>query len=65
MATVIGLRLGVPAAPVAADDAERHFRHLSMFIGLDNPTSSQITRDMLGWTPTQPGLIADLNQEPE
>jgi hypothetical protein len=32
-------------------------------VGLDNPTSSQITRDTLGWTPTQPGLLADLEEE--
>jgi NAD(P)-dependent dehydrogenase (short-subunit alcohol dehydrogenase family) len=37
-----------------------HFSYLSAIAGLDNPTSSQITRDILGWTPTRPGLIADL-----
>jgi nucleoside-diphosphate-sugar epimerase len=59
-AVAIGRRLGVPAAPVAAEDAERHFGYLSGFIGLDNPTSSKITRDLLGWTPTHPGLLGDL-----
>ena len=63
IAAVIGRRLGVPAAPVAAEDAERHFGHLSMFVGLDNPTSSRITRDTLGWTPARPGLISDLDEE--
>ena len=63
IAIVIGRRLGVPVAPVAAEDAGQHFGHLSMFVGLDNPTSSQITRDTLGWTPTRPGLISDLDQE--
>jgi hypothetical protein len=33
------------------------------FVGLDNPTSSQITRDLLGWTPTRSGLISDLNED--
>ncbi len=60
---MIGRRLGVPIAPVGAEDAERHFGHLSIFVGLDNPTSSQITRDTLGWTPTRPGLISDLDEE--
>jgi hypothetical protein len=50
-------------APVAAEDAERHFSYLSAIAGLDNPTSSQVTRDILGWTPTRPGLIADLEQD--
>ena len=62
IAAAIGRRLGVPAAPVAAEHAEKHFGHLSMFVGLDNPTSSEITRDMLGWTPAQPGLISDLDE---
>ena len=64
IATVIGRRLGVPIAPVAAEDAEQHFGHLSIFVGLDNPTSSQITRDTLGWMPTRPGLISDLDDDP-
>lgn len=62
-AAAIGRRLGIPAAPVAAENAERHFGYLSAFVGLDNPTSSQITRDLLGWTPTRPGLISDLDEE--
>ena len=63
IAAVIGRRLGVPVAAIAAEDAERHFGFLSGFVGLDNPTSSQITRDTLGWTPTRPGLILDLDEE--
>lgn len=62
IATVISRRLGVPIAPVAAENTEQHFGYLSDFVGLDNPTSSQITRDTLGWTPTQPGLISDLDE---
>jgi nucleoside-diphosphate-sugar epimerase len=62
-AAAIGRRLGVPAAPVAAESAEQHFGYLSAFVGLDNPTSSQTTRDVLGWTPTRPGLISDLDEE--
>jgi len=32
-----------------------------MFAGADNPASSALTRQRPGWTPTEPGLIADLN----
>ncbi|MFI8186143.1 hypothetical protein ACIF70_37385 [Actinacidiphila glaucinigra] len=35
-------------------------RRLGGFWGFDGPASSQITRDLLGWQPTRPGLIADL-----
>ena len=63
IATTIGRRLDVPVAAVATEDAERHFAHLSAFLSLDNPTSSQITRDTLGWTPTRPGLSSDLEQD--
>ena len=63
IAETIGRHLDVPVAPVAAKDAAQHFSYLSAFIGLDNPTSSNTTRNLLGWTPTPPGLIADLGQD--
>ncbi|MEU6430737.1 hypothetical protein ABZ860_32985 [Microbispora sp. NPDC046973] len=30
--------------------------------GTPRPASAQITRDLLGWQPTRPGLIADLKE---
>ena len=60
-AAAIGRHLGVPAASVAPEEAARHFGFLAMFAGADNPASSALTRQRLGWTPTQPGLIADLD----
>lgn len=63
IAAVIGRRLGVPVAPIATERAEQHFGHLAMFVGLDNPTSSGITRELLGWSPTRPGLLPDLDAE--
>ncbi|MFP3246585.1 MAG: 3-beta hydroxysteroid dehydrogenase, partial [Paraburkholderia sp.] len=32
------------------------------FASIDNPTSSQRTRELLGWEPAQPGLIADIDR---
>jgi hypothetical protein len=32
-----------------------------MFMSFDMPASSALTRQRLGWKPTGPGLIADLN----
>jgi hypothetical protein len=39
-----------------------HFTWLAGFIGLDSPASSTLTRELLGWQPTQPGLIEDLEK---
>jgi nucleoside-diphosphate-sugar epimerase len=62
-AEAICRRLGLPVASIAVEDVGRHFGFLSGFVGLDNSTSSEITRDTLGWTLTRPGLIADLDEE--
>lgn len=60
IAQTVGRYLNVPVVAVAPENAEEYFGPLIAFIGLDNPTSSKITRDTLAWTPTRPGLIADL-----
>jgi hypothetical protein len=33
-----------------------------MFAGMDGPASSALTRQWLGWKPTQIGLIADISR---
>jgi nucleoside-diphosphate-sugar epimerase len=62
IAEVIGRKLGVPTTSVAADDAFEHFSFLGPFVSLDNVVSSALTREVLGWEPTHPGLIDDLDQ---
>jgi nucleoside-diphosphate-sugar epimerase len=59
-AEAIGRGLGVPAASIAPQDAAGHFGFLGAFAAADNPASSALTRQRLGWTPVHPGLIADL-----
>jgi nucleoside-diphosphate-sugar epimerase len=61
-AEAIGRNLGVPAASIALEDAAGHFGFLGAFVTADNPTSSTLTRQRLGWEPTRPGLIADLDE---
>ncbi|MER6566124.1 SDR family oxidoreductase [Streptomyces sp. NPDC001093] len=60
VAEVIGRHLDVPVVSVAPEAAAGHFGWLAGFIGLDLPASSTLTRDVLGWKPTQPGLLEDL-----
>ena len=62
IAEVIGRGLKVPAVGLSPEEAPAHFGWLGMFVGLDMPASSTQTRERLGWHPTGPGLIADLEQ---
>jgi nucleoside-diphosphate-sugar epimerase len=61
-AEAIGRHLGLPAASIAPQDAAGHFGFLGMFAAADNPASSALTRQRLGWAPVGPGLIADLDE---
>jgi nucleoside-diphosphate-sugar epimerase len=62
IAEVIGRRLGLPVVAIRPEEAAGHFGFLGAFFALDCPASSAQTRQLLGWHPTQPGLIADLEQ---
>ncbi len=62
IAAVIGHKLGVPTESIPAEDASERFAFLGAFVGLDNPTSSELTRRLLSWQPTHPGLLADLEE---
>jgi nucleoside-diphosphate-sugar epimerase len=62
IAEVIGRHLDVPVDSISPQDAGEHFTWLAGFLGLDSPASSALTRELLGWQPTQLGLIADLDQ---
>ncbi|WP_238014300.1 SDR family oxidoreductase [Dactylosporangium sp. AC04546] len=58
VAEVIGRHLGLPVAPVEP----AHFTWLAGLVGIDSPASAALTRDLLGWHPTRPGLLDDLEQ---
>ena len=62
IAEVIGRGLQVPVKSILPEEAEAHFGWFSMFADHDLVGSSAITRKKLGWNPTGPGLIADLEQ---
>jgi nucleoside-diphosphate-sugar epimerase len=61
IAAVIGTRLGLPVTSVDPQDAGEHFGFLGALVGLDNPTSNALTRQLLGWQPAHEGLLDDLN----
>jgi len=62
IAEIIGKGLKVPVLSISQEEAQAHFGWLAMFAGFDMPASSAQTRQRLGWHPTGPGLIADLEQ---
>jgi nucleoside-diphosphate-sugar epimerase len=59
---VIGRQLGLPVVSIAPEEAGEHFGWLAAFLAADVTTSSAQTRERLGWQPTNPGLIADLER---
>ncbi|GGF42123.1 NAD-dependent dehydratase [Aliidongia dinghuensis] len=62
IAEAIGRRLNLPVKSVAPEEAQAYFGWLARFADHDVPASSAKTRKKLGWEPTGPGLIADLER---
>jgi nucleoside-diphosphate-sugar epimerase len=62
IATVIGRRLAVPVVSKSGAEATQHFDWFTHFAAIDNPASSRHTREVLGWQPAQPGLLADIDR---
>jgi nucleoside-diphosphate-sugar epimerase len=62
IAEAMGRHLNVPVESIPADKAAEHFTWLAGFVGIDSPVSSALTRELMSWEPTRPGLIADLDE---
>jgi nucleoside-diphosphate-sugar epimerase len=62
IAEALGRGLKMPAVSITPDEAQAHFGWMALFTALDTPASSEQTRARLGWQPTGPTLIADLNE---
>jgi nucleoside-diphosphate-sugar epimerase len=60
IAEAIGRRFDLPATALSPEDAGARFGFLGQFVGLDMPATSTITRELLGWEPTGPTLIDDI-----
>lgn len=63
IAETIGRGLSVRVVSLSPEQAQVHFGWLSMFASNDLRASSAQTRRKLGWNPTGPGLIADLERQ--
>jgi nucleoside-diphosphate-sugar epimerase len=61
IAGVIGRHLKVPVVSKDSEEAAKHFGWIAHFAAIDNPTSSEKTRELLGWQPRERGLIDDLD----
>lgn len=59
---VVGAGLGLPVRSIPPKEAQAHFGWFGMFAGLDLAASGTWTQERLGWRPTGPGLIADLEK---
>lgn len=62
IAEALGRGLKLPVVSIAPGEAAAHFGWMAMFVQLDMPASSALTQARLGWTPTGPTLIADLDE---
>ncbi|HEY2670056.1 MAG TPA: SDR family oxidoreductase [Rugosimonospora sp.] len=59
IAEAIGRHLNLPARSLPAEDFGLP---LAALLGIDMPASSALTQELLGWKPTHPGLIEDIDQ---
>lgn len=61
IAEAIGRGLGVPVASIAPEDVQDHFGWIGPIFALDILASSTRTQELLGWTPSGPSLVEDLD----
>ncbi|HSY13132.1 MAG TPA: SDR family oxidoreductase [Verrucomicrobiae bacterium] len=60
IAETVARGMNIPAVSLSPEEAVKHFGWLAEFVGRDLPASSAKTRKDLGWNPTGPGIITDL-----
>jgi nucleoside-diphosphate-sugar epimerase len=60
IAETIGKGLNVPTVSLSQEEAEKHFSWFMHFASFDCPASSEKTQSVLGWKPTESGLLKDM-----
>jgi len=61
IAQAIGRALDLPVASIPAEEVPDHFGWIGRFVGMDALATSIATQELLGWTPTGPTLVADID----
>jgi nucleoside-diphosphate-sugar epimerase len=61
IAAAIGRHLNLPVVSLTPEQAAAHFTWFAHFAAMGSPASSERTRARLGWKPTQPGLLPDMD----
>jgi len=61
IADSIAHRLNLPTTSLTYENAIEHFSPIGQFVGMDSPASATITKKLLGWEPTGPSLLEDLD----
>lgn len=62
IAAAIGKRTGLPVKELSASEAQEKLGFFAFVIGQDNWTSSEKTQKALGWKPSAPGLLEDIEK---
>ena len=62
IAEIIGRHLDLPVVSIDPDQAGEHFSWMAGLFAMDSAASSEATRELVGWQPTHPGLVEDLDQ---
>ena len=61
IAAAIGRAFGLPVTSIAPDDVQGHFGWIGTFFGMDLAATAAVTQELLGWTPTGPALLDDID----
>ena len=62
IAEAIGEGLGLPVRVMSEAEAGPHFGFLAMLVGVDASATCAITRETMGWIPSEPGLLEGLHK---
>jgi len=61
IAEAIGRALHLPVTSIPADCVQDHFGWIGTFFGMEMSATSVLTRELLGWVPSGPTLVEDID----